>query len=88
MKLAYGIVAPTGKYGSSASGTTTTDYWGHEMTFATTAYLDKTKLTYKAGFLLGRMNKNFICTWIKVEVGMGPYRVATLAIKSSFFKAH
>lgn len=45
VKLAYGFVAPTGKYGSSASGTTTTDYWGHEMTFATTAYLDKTKLT-------------------------------------------
>lgn len=43
---------------------------------------------YKAGFLLGRMNKNFIGTWIKVEVGMGPYRVATLAIKTSFFRVH
>jgi len=45
VKLAYGFVAPTGRYGSSASDTTTTDYWGHEITFATTAYLDKTKLT-------------------------------------------
>ena len=45
VKVAYGFVAPTGKYGSSASGTTTTDYWGHELTFATTVYLDKSKLT-------------------------------------------
>lgn len=46
VKLAYGFVAPTGKFDSSGgTDTTTTDYWGHEITFATTAYLDKTKLT-------------------------------------------
>ncbi len=44
VKLAYGFVAPTGKFGA-ASDTTTTDYWGHEITFANTIYLDKTKLT-------------------------------------------
>ena len=45
VKLAYGFVAPTGKFDATGSDTTTTDYWGHEITFATTAYLDKTKLT-------------------------------------------
>jgi hypothetical protein len=44
VKLAYGFVAPTGKFGAP-SDTTTTDYWGHEITFASTIYLDKTKLT-------------------------------------------
>lgn len=43
---------------------------------------------YKAGFLFGRMTKKLVGTWIKVEVGMGPYRVATLAIKTSVFKVH
>jgi hypothetical protein len=42
---------------------------------------------YKTGFLLGRMTKKR-GLWIKVEVGMGPYRVATLAIKTSIFKVH
>jgi hypothetical protein len=45
IKVAYGFVAPTGKYNSDGTGTTTTDFWGHEVTFATTAYLDKSKLT-------------------------------------------
>jgi len=45
IKLAYGFVAPTGKFDSTGTDTTTTDYWGHEVTFATTAYLNKTKLT-------------------------------------------
>jgi hypothetical protein len=45
VKVAYGFVAPTGKFDETGSDTTTTDYWGHEITFATTAYLDKTKLT-------------------------------------------
>ena len=45
VKVAYGFVAPTGKFGERAEDTTTTDYWGHQITFATTAYLDKTKLT-------------------------------------------
>ena len=45
VKVAYGFVAPTGKFDTTGTDTTTTDYWGHEITFATTAYLDKTKLT-------------------------------------------
>jgi hypothetical protein len=45
VKLAYGFVAPTGKFDEIGSDTTTTDYWGHEITFASTIYLDKTKLT-------------------------------------------
>jgi hypothetical protein len=40
---------------------------------------------YKTGFLLGRMTKKR-GMWIKVEVGMGPYRVQSLAIKTSIFK--
>ena len=39
----------------------------------------------KAGFLLGRMTKRR-GMWLKVEVGMGQYRVQTLAIKTSVFK--
>jgi len=45
VKVAYGFVAPTGKFDETGSDTTTTDFWGHEITVATTAYLDKTKLT-------------------------------------------
>lgn len=45
VKVAYGFVAPTGKFDSVGTDTTTTDYWGHQLTFATTAYLDKSKLT-------------------------------------------
>lgn len=45
VKFAYGFVAPTGKFDATGTDTTTTDYWGHQLTFATTAYLDKTKLT-------------------------------------------
>jgi hypothetical protein len=45
VKLAYGFVAPTGKFDPTGTDTTTTDYWGHEITFATTAYLSKTRLT-------------------------------------------
>ncbi|HEY9805824.1 MAG TPA: transporter, partial [Candidatus Obscuribacterales bacterium] len=45
VKVAYGFVAPTGKFDEFGSDTTTTDYWGHEITFASTIYLDKTKLT-------------------------------------------
>ncbi len=42
---AYGFVAPTGKFDSSGgSDTTTTDYWGHDVTFAVTHPLGKTKL--------------------------------------------
>lgn len=42
---------------------------------------------YKTGFLIGRMTKNR-GMWMKVEVGLGPYRLATLAIKTSIFKVH
>ena len=45
VKVAYGFSAPTGKFDSTGTDTTTTDYWGHEITFASTIYLDKTKLT-------------------------------------------
>jgi hypothetical protein len=45
VKFAYGFMAPTGRFDSVGTETTTTDYWGHQITFATTAYLDKTKLT-------------------------------------------
>jgi hypothetical protein len=45
VKVAYGFVAPTGKFDETGQDTTTTDYWGHEITFASTVYLDKTKLT-------------------------------------------
>lgn len=41
---------------------------------------------YKVGFLFGRMMRNRFGAWIKTEVGLGPYRDATLAIKTSFFK--
>ena len=45
VKLAYGFVAPTGRFDSTGNETTTTDYWGHQITLATTAYLDESKLT-------------------------------------------
>jgi hypothetical protein len=45
VKVAYGFVAPTGRFDSVGNETTTTDFWGHELTFASTVYLDKTKLT-------------------------------------------
>jgi hypothetical protein len=40
---------------------------------------------YKTGFLFGRMTKKR-GMWIKVEVGIGPDRVQSLAIKTSVFK--
>jgi hypothetical protein len=41
---------------------------------------------YRAGFLFGRMNKGRIGTWLRAEVGIGPYRVEDYAIKASIFK--
>lgn len=41
---------------------------------------------YKVGFLFGRMTRKRFGAWIKAEVGLGPYREATLAIKTSLFK--
>ncbi|HYV04870.1 MAG TPA: hypothetical protein VFB82_09800 [Blastocatellia bacterium] len=40
---------------------------------------------YKAGFLVGRITKKR-GIWLKVEVGFGPYRVQTFAIKTSVFR--
>jgi hypothetical protein len=40
---------------------------------------------YKAGFLLGRITKKR-GVWVKVEVGIGPYRVQSFAIKTSVFR--
>ncbi len=44
-KVAYGFVAPTGRFDDIGNDTTTTDYWGHEITVASTIYLNQTKLT-------------------------------------------
>ncbi|HKR11598.1 MAG TPA: transporter [Pyrinomonadaceae bacterium] len=44
-KVAYGFVAPTGRFDSVGNETVTTDYWGHQLTLASTIYLDQTKLT-------------------------------------------
>jgi len=44
IKVAYGFIAPTGKFDEDGTETTTTDYWGHEFTFATTRALGQTKL--------------------------------------------
>jgi hypothetical protein len=46
VKLAYGFVAPTGRFDSVGTETTTTDYWGHEITLGSSIYLDQTKLTH------------------------------------------
>ena len=40
---------------------------------------------YKAGFLFGRITKKR-GVWIKFEVGMGPNRGQSFAIKTSVFK--
>jgi len=42
--VAYGFVAPTGRFDSGGTDTTTTDYWGHEVTVAATRSLDQKKL--------------------------------------------
>ena len=43
--VAYGFVAPTGRFDADdPTNTTTTDYFGHEVTVAATRYLDKNKL--------------------------------------------
>ena len=45
VKAAYGFIAPTGKFDSVGTDTTTTDFWGHTVTLAGTFYLNETKLT-------------------------------------------
>jgi len=42
--LAYGFVAPTGRFDSDGTDTTTTDYWGHEVALAATRNLGQSKL--------------------------------------------
>jgi hypothetical protein len=44
IKAAYGFVAPTGRFDATGSDSTTTDFWGHQVTFAVTHPLGKTKL--------------------------------------------
>ena len=44
LRVAYGFVAPTGRYNAGAKDNTTSDYWGHEVTVGGTVNLDKTKL--------------------------------------------
>jgi hypothetical protein len=44
VKAAYGFVAPTGKFDEQGTDTTTTDYWGHEFTFAATRTFGGPKL--------------------------------------------
>ena len=44
IKAAYGFVAPTGTFDPDDDDTTTTDFWGHEITVAATTYLTENKL--------------------------------------------
>ena len=46
VKVAYGFSAPTGKFDENGTDTTTTDYWGHQLTFASNIYLTPDKLTH------------------------------------------
>ena len=46
VKAAYGFSAPTGRFDSNGTETTTTDYWGHQLTFASNIYLTPDKLTH------------------------------------------
>jgi len=60
-------------------------YWMQLDAETQTDWTRDARTGYKAGFLLGRMTKQRSGTWIKAEVGVGPYRVANFAIKTSFF---
>ncbi len=46
VKVAYGFSAPTGRFDEIGTETTTTDYWGHQLTFASNIYLTPDKLTH------------------------------------------
>jgi hypothetical protein len=60
-------------------------YWVQLDAETQTNWSAKAHTGYKTGFQVGRMTKKR-GMWIKVEVGMGPYRVQSLAIKTSIFK--
>ena len=44
VRAAYGFVAPTGRFEEGATDNTTSDYWGHQLTFGGTYNPDKNKL--------------------------------------------
>ena len=43
-RVAYGFVAPTGRFNEGATDNTTSDYWGHQITVGGTINPEKTKL--------------------------------------------
>jgi hypothetical protein len=61
-------------------------YWMHVEAEAQANWKTGGQTGYKAGILFGRMAKGRLGVWIKVEAGMGRYRPATIAIKTSIFK--
>jgi hypothetical protein len=60
-------------------------YWIQLEEESQTNWKDDGHTGYKAGFLIGRIKRKR-GVWIKVEVGVGPYRVESLAIKTSVFR--
>ncbi len=44
VRVAYGFMAPTGRYNTGATDNTTSDYWGHEISFGGTINPDKAKM--------------------------------------------
>ena len=60
-------------------------YWVQVDSETQTFWNRDNHTSYKAGFLLGRITKRR-GVWIKLEVGMGPYRSQSLAIKTSIFR--
>jgi hypothetical protein len=60
-------------------------YWVQVDSETQTFWNRDNHTSYKAGFLLGRMTERR-GVWIKLEVGMGPYRTQSLAIKTSIFR--
>ena len=60
-------------------------YWAQLDAEAQTNWKRDAHTGYKTGFLFGRITKRR-GVWLKVEVGMGPYRVHSLAFKTSVFR--
>ena len=44
VRVAYGFVAPTGRFEEGATDNTTSDYWGHQVTLGGTVNPDKAKM--------------------------------------------
>jgi hypothetical protein len=63
-----------------------TPYWMHLEGEMQTNWKAPGHTAYKAGLLFGRMNRGRLGAWIKVEIGMGPDRIADFAIKTSLFR--